>query len=98
LNGLEDAAGSSAGRRPAEVVGYSETEEKSGAGDQDQEAEEDQNVDYSGEPVSRMSPLRQPELENVSESKEWPVKTDVALCVDQRREPLCNDVCKARQP
>ena len=51
----------------------------------------------AGARISRMPPLRQPELQHVPQPKQRPVKARVALCADERRKSSPDDEREAEQ-
>lgn len=81
-----------------EAVGDAQTEKGEGVRCQNQKAGKYEDVNDTGERISWMPPLREPELQNFRQALQWPVKTEVALRTQKRCDtPGCN-VGKAREP
>ena len=71
--------------------------QREGAGGQDHESREHQDVHQPCTGISRMPPLPQPELHHSFDSYPWPVPTEVRLRAQQWLKPLPHDKDEAGQ-
>ena len=52
----------------------------------------------AGEPVARMAPLRQPELQNLGKPFQWPVETEIALRAQKGDKSPGRNIGKTGEP
>src|SRR5271165_5333793 len=86
------------GARRGEIIRQSEYKKIESTSGQDQKAGKDAEMKSPSDPVARMLPLPQPELQYFLQAQQRPVKTKIALAVNQRRHALDHDVCEACEP
>jgi hypothetical protein len=90
-----EMAGHSRCRRRAEILIRTKDQYFEGAGGQDDEAGKDQNVEGSRTPVPRVFPLPEPELQNLLQPQQGPVKAKVRCAMEERHQTLAYNEGKA---
>src|ERR1019366_1283408 len=74
-----DGTGSSGKAGHDEVFGDTDNQHREGANGKDKETRKNENMNGPCGPVARVLPLPQPEFENPSQPRQWPVKAKIAF-------------------
>ena len=92
---LVDMADSSGGVRHRKILGDAENQQREGARRQKNEAGKNKDVNGSCNPVARMLPLSQPELQDSFQADQRPIKTKITFAANERRQALRHNVGEA---
>ena len=74
------------------VLGDAENQQREGTGRQNNEAGKNKDVNGPCNPVTRMLPLSQPELQHPFQPDQRPIKTKIAFAANERRQALRHNV------
>src|SRR5271157_6048985 len=78
--------------RHHEIGGNPDNQHTEGAGGEEYEPGKKQDVKGSSDFIARMFPLAEPELENVPQASQRPVKARITLRPEERHQPLEHNV------
>jgi hypothetical protein len=91
-NDVVDLAGPPGKAGHHEILGDADDQQRESPSRQEKESCEYQNMESTRELIARVFPLPEPELEDPSEARTWPIKTWITLGANERHHSLRDNV------